>query len=85
MKYKRIKPNQYRGLLYLVVIDMTLCMILIFLIIRNTIQQRRGATKAAPLAISGGCGDISQFQSHRALGACRGRRFSYKSPFPRHP
>lgn len=30
MKYKRIKPNQYRGLLYLVVIDMTLCMILIF-------------------------------------------------------
>ena len=31
MKYKRIKPNQYRGLLYLVVIDMTLCMILIFL------------------------------------------------------
>ena len=54
-------------------------------IIRNTIQQRRGATKAAPLAISGGCGGISQFQSRRALGVCRGQRFSYRPPFPRHP
>lgn len=54
-------------------------------IIRNTIQQRRGAAKAAPLAISGGCGGISQFQSRRALGVCRGRRFSYRPPFPRHP